>query len=76
MCPSCQGVRGTPADTDRGRTALSETTPPMLLNMPETTLAMIMAIMTTMMTIRATTIATMVTTMGMVTATEDDHTAA
>ena len=82
MCPSFQGVRGTRAATDRDHTAPLETTPPMLQNMPETTMAMTMAILTTMTTILATTMVTMVTivtmviTMDTVTVTEDDHTAA
>ena len=82
MCPSFQGVRGTRAAIDRDHIAPSETTPPMLQNMPMDTMAMTMAILTTMTTILATTMVTMVTivtmviTMDTVTVTEDDHTAA
>ena len=82
MCPSFQGVRGTRAATDRDHTVPWETTPPMLQNMPETTMAMTMDILTTMTTILATTMVTMVTivttviTMDTGTVTEDDHTAA
>ena len=82
VCPSFQGDRGTRAAIDRDHIAPSETTPPMLQNMPMDTMAMTMAILTTMTTILATTMVTMVTivtmviTMDTVTVTEDDHTAA
>ena len=71
---------GTREVTDSDLIVHLETTPPMPQNMPGTTLDMIMAILTIMMitlaTTMATTMVTAVTTMGMVTAIEDDLTAA
>ena len=71
---------GTREVTDSDLIVHLETTPPMPQNMLGTTMDMIMAILTIMMitlaTTMATTVVTMVTTMGMVTAIEDDLTAA
>ena len=71
---------GTREVTDSDLIVHLETTPPMPQNMPGTTMDMIMAILTIMMitlaTTMATTMVTAVTTMGMVTAIEDDLTAA